>query len=65
MSQVSRRIYKYYDFVMAMFVTILLYSNVIGAAKVATVWGFTFGSLPSPGASLRLPLTTPPESAES
>jgi len=30
--------------VMALFVTILLCSNVIGAAKVATVWGFTFGA---------------------
>jgi uncharacterized integral membrane protein (TIGR00697 family) len=40
----TRRTYKYYDLVMAMFVTILLCSNVIGAAKVATVWGFTFGA---------------------
>src|SRR5437773_5411947 len=39
-----RRLYKYYDLVMALFVTILLCSNVIGAAKVATVWGFTFGA---------------------
>ena len=44
MSQHSRRLYKYYDLVMALFVTILLCSNVIGAAKVATVWGFTFGA---------------------
>jgi uncharacterized integral membrane protein (TIGR00697 family) len=29
---------------MALFVTILLCSNVIGAAKIATVWGFTFGA---------------------
>lgn len=29
---------------MASFVTILLCSNVIGAAKVCTVWGFTFGA---------------------
>ncbi len=29
---------------MALFVTILLCSNVIGAAKVCTVWGFTFGA---------------------
>src|SRR5262245_39260050 len=40
----SRRVYKYYDLVMAAFVTILLCSNVIGAAKVATVGGFTFGA---------------------
>lgn len=44
MSQIPRRTYKYYDLVMALFVTILLCSNVIGAAKVATVWGFTFGA---------------------
>src|SRR5688572_2999763 len=44
MSQSPRRVYKYYDLVMALFVTILLCSNVIGAAKVATVWGFTFGA---------------------
>ena len=43
MSEGSRR-YKYYDLVMAAFVTILLCSNVIGAAKVCTVWGFTFGA---------------------
>jgi queuosine precursor transporter len=44
MSQVRRRLYRYYDLVMALFVTILLCSNVIGAAKVCTVWGFTFGA---------------------
>jgi len=44
MSQVRRPRYKYYDLVMALFVTILLCSNVIGAAKVATLWGFTFGA---------------------
>jgi uncharacterized integral membrane protein (TIGR00697 family) len=44
MSEVRRPLYKYYDLVMALFVTILLCSNVIGAAKVATVWGFTFGA---------------------
>jgi queuosine precursor transporter len=40
----SRRSYKYYDLVMALFVTVLLCSNVIGAAKVVTVLGFTFGA---------------------
>jgi uncharacterized integral membrane protein (TIGR00697 family) len=35
---------RYYDFVMAAFVAILLLSNVIGAAKLATVGGFTFGA---------------------
>lgn len=44
MSQIRRRLYKYYDLVMALFVTILLCSNVIGAAKVCTVWGLTFGA---------------------
>jgi len=44
MSHVRRRLYKYYDLVMALFVTVLLCSNVIGAAKVCTVWGFTFGA---------------------
>ena len=44
MSQARRRTYKYYDLVMALFVTILLCSNIIGAAKVCTVWGFTFGA---------------------
>ena len=44
MSHNGRQSYKYYDLVMALFVTILLCSNVIGAAKIATVWGFTFGA---------------------
>src|SRR5678815_601769 len=44
MSEGRRRTYKYYDLVMALFVTILLCSNLIGAAKVCTVWGFTFGA---------------------
>jgi hypothetical protein len=40
----TRRTYKYYDFVMAAFVTVLLCSELIGAAKLTTVWGVTFGS---------------------
>jgi uncharacterized integral membrane protein (TIGR00697 family) len=40
----ARRTYKYYDLVMAAFVTVLLCSNLIGAAKLSTVWGITFGS---------------------
>jgi queuosine precursor transporter len=44
MPQVRRKLFKYYDLVMALFVTILLCSNLIGAAKVCTVWGFTFGA---------------------
>lgn len=44
MSQVRRQRYKYYDLVMAAFVTVLLCSSVIGAPKVSKVWGFTFGT---------------------
>jgi len=40
----ARRTYKYYDFVMAAFVTVLLCSELIGAAKLTTVGGITFGS---------------------
>lgn len=36
--------FRYYDFLMAAFVCILLCSNLIGASKIATVWGFTFGA---------------------
>jgi len=39
----ARRTYKYYDLVMAAFVTVLLCSNLIGAAKVATVGPFHLG----------------------
>jgi uncharacterized integral membrane protein (TIGR00697 family) len=38
------RTYRYYDLVMAAFVTVLLCANVIGAAKVAEVSGFVFGA---------------------
>jgi uncharacterized integral membrane protein (TIGR00697 family) len=40
----ARRTYRYYDLVMAAFVTVLLCSNLIGAAKIATVYGYTFGA---------------------
>ena len=40
----ARRTYKYYDLVMAAFVTVLLCANLIGASKVATLFGFTFGA---------------------
>jgi uncharacterized integral membrane protein (TIGR00697 family) len=40
----ARRSYRYYDLVMAAFVTVLLCANLIGAAKVAQVAGFTFGA---------------------
>jgi uncharacterized integral membrane protein (TIGR00697 family) len=36
--------FKYYDLIMAAFVTILLCSNIIGAEKVVRVWGFSFGA---------------------
>jgi uncharacterized integral membrane protein (TIGR00697 family) len=39
-----QRCYRYYDLVMAAFVTVLLSANVIGAAKVAKVGPFTFGA---------------------
>ena len=48
----SRRNYRYYDFVMAAFVTVLLCSNLIGVAKIVTVFGFTFG-----GGNLFFPLS--------
>ncbi len=38
------RHFRYYDYVMAAFVAILLLSNLIGASKLATVGGFTFGA---------------------
>ena len=41
---VGRDGFRYFDFVMASFVAILLLSNVIGAAKLATLWGYTFGA---------------------
>src|SRR5437764_7948127 len=44
MSQIRRRLYKYYDLVLALLVTVLLGFNVSGAAKVCTVWGLTFGA---------------------
>jgi len=50
--EVAHRRFRYFDFVMAAFVTILLLSNVIGAGKVATVhlpgigdWPFGAGIL--------------------
>lgn len=40
----ARRHFRYFDYVMASFVAILLLSNLIGAAKLSTVSGFTFGA---------------------
>ncbi len=39
-----RKSYKYFDLVMAAFVTILLCSNLIGVPKVSTVFGYTYGA---------------------
>jgi len=36
--------FKYYDFMMAAFVAILICSNLIGAAKLSSVQGFVFGA---------------------
>lgn len=35
---------KYFDLIMAAFVTVLLCSNFIGAEKVVSLWGFSFGA---------------------
>lgn len=43
-SQGARRHFRYFDYVMAAFVAILLLSNLIGASKLATLGGFTFGA---------------------
>ncbi len=40
----ARRHFRYFDYVMAAFVAILLLSNLIGAAKLSSVAGFTFGA---------------------
>ncbi len=40
----ARRHFRYSDYVMAAFVAILLLSNLIGASKLATLGGYTFGA---------------------
>ena len=40
----ARRHFRYFDYVMAAFVAILLLSNLIGASKLATINGYTFGA---------------------
>lgn len=42
-SSSSPKCYRYYDLIMAAFVTLLLCSNLIGAAKVCHIWGISFG----------------------
>ena len=51
-SPVESRSYRYYDFLMAAFVTVLLASNLIGPGKVCRLGGLTFGA-----ASIFFPLT--------
>lgn len=40
----ARRHFRYFDYMMAAFVAILLLSNLIGASKLATLHGYTFGA---------------------
>src|ERR1700742_2481639 len=40
----NRRHYRYYDFIMVAFVTVLLCSNLIGPGKTCKVLGVTFGA---------------------
>lgn len=40
-SKMKKNGYRYYDFVMAAFVTVLLCSNLIGVAKLTTFFGYT------------------------
>ena len=40
----ERKQYRYNEFVMAAFVTVLLCSNLIGASKIASAGGFSFGA---------------------
>ncbi|MEG3182184.1 queuosine precursor transporter [Sphingomonas sp. LT1P40] len=42
--QIAGGQFRYYDYVMAAFCVILVLSNVVGAAKVATLGGLTFGA---------------------
>ena len=40
----ARRHFRYFEYMMAAFVAILLLSNLIGASKLASVHGYTFGA---------------------
>lgn len=40
----ASKTYRYYDLLMVAFATILICSNLIGAGKVTSIWGFTFGA---------------------
>lgn len=43
-AEISGRRFRYYDFLMATACVVVVCSNLIGAGKVATLWGFTFGA---------------------
>lgn len=43
-TSIARRHFRYFDFMMAAFVGILLLSNLIGAAKLAQIGGYKFGA---------------------
>lgn len=43
-TQLRDQSFRYFDFVMAAFVVVLVLSNVIGAAKLSEVGGFVFGA---------------------
>ncbi len=43
-TDISGRRFRHYDFVMVAFVAVLLCSNLIGAAKIASISGFQFGA---------------------
>ena len=43
-SKGSPRVYRYYDLIMAAFVTVMLCTNLISAPKRVTIQGFTFGA---------------------
>lgn len=42
-AKMTSRSYKYYDFIVAAFITVLLCSNIIGAPKVTVIAGITLG----------------------
>ena len=44
METTAPRRFRYYDLVMVAFVTVFLCANLIGPAKPAELWGFTFGA---------------------
>lgn len=43
-ADIARRRFRFYDFLMAAACVVVVCSNLIGAGKVATLWGFTFGA---------------------